>query len=420
MLAPGAKIALLSPCGWGNLGDAAIVDALIAGIRRRVEGVELQAFTLNPIDTERRHGIPAHTCSGMPLAHYIVKEPDGPSLADRPTPRALRLIFPTRAAWRLAMRAASEWEHRRRARAWLDGLDMLVVAGGGQLDDFWGGAFGHPYAMWRWTEAAKRRGARVAVLSVGVGSLKNAITRRLVARTLARADYVSLRDAGSRALLGADSPGAGAPVVPDLAYSLPMARSGHALAARPGRGALRVGVSPLAHFDPRVSPAADRAEYERHVRTTAALVTRLVADGHDVVFFATDGPDEAVIADIRGALGPAAPPAAPTPSVAALIALLSDLDVVVAARLHGVLLSHVAGTPVLALSYERKVAALMTDTGQSEFCLPFVGTPAETILTRLDDLVRRRAALARQIVDTVGGFRARVEAQYDAVFGPAS
>ena len=45
------------------------------------------------------------------------------------------------------------------------------------------------------------------------------------------------------------------------------------------------------------------------------------------------------------------------------------VDVMVASRLHGVLLSQLAGTPALALSYERKVDVQMEAVGQSSFCL---------------------------------------------------
>src|SRR5690349_15692408 len=53
------RIGLISPCGGGNLGDAAILDATIEGVRGRIAGAEFFAVTFNPQDTERRHRIPA-------------------------------------------------------------------------------------------------------------------------------------------------------------------------------------------------------------------------------------------------------------------------------------------------------------------------------------------------------------------------
>src|SRR4029453_10345101 len=65
-------VALVSPCGWGNLGDAAIVDALIQGIRRRFPNPEILAYTLNPADSTRRHGVEAHECLGYSLPTYRI------------------------------------------------------------------------------------------------------------------------------------------------------------------------------------------------------------------------------------------------------------------------------------------------------------------------------------------------------------
>ena len=53
------RIGILGHVGNGNLGDEAIIDALIRGIREVVPGVEFAAFTIRPGDTEARHGIPS-------------------------------------------------------------------------------------------------------------------------------------------------------------------------------------------------------------------------------------------------------------------------------------------------------------------------------------------------------------------------
>jgi hypothetical protein len=54
------RIALLDHMGLGNLGDAATQDAVIDVLRKNWPGVELVGFSLNPRDTEERHGIPCH------------------------------------------------------------------------------------------------------------------------------------------------------------------------------------------------------------------------------------------------------------------------------------------------------------------------------------------------------------------------
>ena|ERR1700724_549911 len=54
------KIGLLQHVGGGNLGDDATLAAVAANIRRRWPNVEIVAFSMNPDDTEKRHGIKSY------------------------------------------------------------------------------------------------------------------------------------------------------------------------------------------------------------------------------------------------------------------------------------------------------------------------------------------------------------------------
>ena len=54
------KIGLLDHMGYGNLGDAAIQEAVIAKIKQRLPNVQLVGFSLIPDDTRKRHDIPCY------------------------------------------------------------------------------------------------------------------------------------------------------------------------------------------------------------------------------------------------------------------------------------------------------------------------------------------------------------------------
>ena len=57
MRRPGKKIGLLDHMGGGNLGDDATQTAVILNIKKRWPDCEICAFSMNPIDTQSRHGI---------------------------------------------------------------------------------------------------------------------------------------------------------------------------------------------------------------------------------------------------------------------------------------------------------------------------------------------------------------------------
>ena len=60
MAGVGPKIGLLDHMGGGNLGDDATLDAAIQNIRRRWPDAVLIGLSMNPDDTETRHGIPSY------------------------------------------------------------------------------------------------------------------------------------------------------------------------------------------------------------------------------------------------------------------------------------------------------------------------------------------------------------------------
>src|SRR6185503_16873233 len=295
------RVAFVSPSGLGNLGDAAIIDSFLAGLRRRRPGAEIVGFTLNPADTQVRHGVDAQTCGAFSLPHYTIRRaprsaavgapgdasghdgsggpgavgpgPGGDdALGDEPAPRlrqlrrAVAAIPGARQGRRAVAMALAELRHQREVAARLAGFDHVVVSGGGQLDEFWGGPFGHPYTLYRFSRAARRAGARFDILSVGTGTLATALGRRFVRRALAASSYRSFRDARSRELAGVAGAAASDPIVPDLAYGLPL--SG---AAPPPRARRLIGVAPMCYADPRVWPKPDAARYEHHLASMAAI-----------------------------------------------------------------------------------------------------------------------------------------------------
>lgn len=428
-------VALLNPSGWGNLGDAAILESAIHAVRSRLPGAPVLALTLNPRDTAARHGVAAFTCSGFSRPYYGVTEhgpilvEDQPIQTDAPalpwrwrTGLRKRLAVPL-AAWSMARAVPRELSHRRRLATATGHLRAIVVAGGGQIDDFWGGAFGHPYVLWRWAAHARATGANCAFLSVGTGSLETPAARQLAWRALGLANYRSFRDEGSRSLLGNARFDAD-PVVPDLAYGLPKAFTSAVEGPRPGRR--MVAISPIAYGDPRVWPTPDAEKYRSYLERLGAVAAGLVREGAEVVLFGTDSPDLVTVTELRDEIerqaGVEALERVRVPQVRSLeqlFAALSGAHAVIASRLHGVILSQLAEVPVLALSYERKVLAHMQSLKEQNFTFKIDDFEPRATLARFEELLRGRESLVRSVGELFSERRARVEAQYDTVFGAA-
>ena len=68
------KVALLTPYDGGNLGDAAIQEALIGNFRKYDPQVQLYGITLHPESTAARHHIPCYPLAAISRPYYHAKQ----------------------------------------------------------------------------------------------------------------------------------------------------------------------------------------------------------------------------------------------------------------------------------------------------------------------------------------------------------
>lgn len=410
------RVALLGPFGYGNLGDAVIVDAAIAALRRGRPDWELFGIVLDPDDVERRHGIPAVALSRTVEAHGDTWWARW-SARRRASPRRW-----VRQLERLLGRVPTEVGLLWRAHRALAGTDALVVCGSGQLQDRWGGggAWSAPYALLRWSLLARLRGASVIVLGVGAGPVDSRLARRFFRWALALAVDRSFRDEWSREFVVSQIGGpAGDPVVPDLAFGLPTLVPCDR-AARPGRRGRMVGIGPIGYHRPGTWPETDPERYARYLETVVEVAVGVLASGDRVRFlrgeahydqFAVDDVIEQMEqrgVDTNGLEGTAPGEIA---SVDDLLDAIRGCDVVVASRFHNVLLALASGRPVVALSYQEKIDSLMARFGQSEMCLAIGTATAAGVLDRLDG-TRRSAGFGEQAAALVEQSRRALEEHY--------
>ena len=215
----------------------------------------------------------------------------------------------------------------------------------------------------------------VHVVGMGVGPLTAPGARAVVRHVAALAHSVTVRDAGSREELLA-IPGWKAPVAvaPDVVYSL---RPHHRPPPRVSRPAGRplIGVNLRRWGD----EAADLEGALQALRAVAqerdAVLVGLPLSPQDAARLAAVLPGTGV----EHVLLP--------PAVTDLGQLLSDLaacDAVVSMRLHGCLLAHRAGTPVIGLGYDPKVVAHFTELGRDRFVVPLTAG-ADSLIPLLHD-----------------------------------
>jgi polysaccharide pyruvyl transferase WcaK-like protein len=382
--------------GNQNLGDEAIIEASIHNIRQRLPQARIICFSLRPRDTQARHGLSAYPirdtaervmsrsaemerakAPGAPQA----QPGDSRTLAGRLKARLKTLPLAYRLARFIAglpqalWRPASEIGFLWRSRTILKEVDLLLIAGSNQFLDNFGGIWGFPYTLLKWTLLAKSTGTKVAFVSVGAGPLSATVSKAMNRIALALADYQSVRDEQSKALLTGSMQAKLPLVYPDLAFSLPVS-AGESVATRLRASGSKptVGINVMAIYNERYWFAPDRDKYRRYVGQVATFATFLVRRGYPAFFFGNQPYDELVIDDVTEAMAnmglnrdqiPAR--AASADTVTDLMQTLRRADVVVAARFHAIVLALHAHRAVLGVCYGAKCVDLLRAMDQGEF-----------------------------------------------------
>ena len=92
----------------------------------------------------------------------------------------------------------SEIRHSLAGYRFLHAQDLVVVSGGGQLDEEWGGPWGHPYSLFKWAILARFARVPFVIASVGACKSTSIISRFFLKVALRVAAYRSYRDKNSR------------------------------------------------------------------------------------------------------------------------------------------------------------------------------------------------------------------------------
>ena len=429
-------VAVLGHYGNRNLGDEAIIDATLSGLRSAIAAVVPIAVSMDPHDSARRHGVAAfpvrrtarsspvdaaraealrcevaHASGPRPATADAARASQASVAADPLGPRWLRrLLRPFRRGVRGALAAGAEVRFLGRVWRFVRGVDVVMVTGSNQLLDNFGGAAGYPWTLFKWTVLARLAGARVAFVSVGAGPLEGRTSLALARAAVWLADYVSFRDAASRTLVEGDRARPRGRVYPDLAF---------ALERRPaprGPSVESIGINPMPVYDARYWPIADAARYAAYVSTLAELIVRLRAEGYRPFLFATQTSDERVIADLVAETDEGGTlPVYGADTLDGLLAAIDSADLVVPTRFHGTVLGLCRGRPVVAICYHRKTKDVLACAGLGDQAAMIDDLDAGWLFECVTDLARRPAQVHQAIDAVVDAHRAALADQFAAI-----
>ncbi|PWA05763.1 polysaccharide pyruvyl transferase [Pueribacillus theae] len=316
-------IGIVGNYGNDNLGDDAILEGIIIQLEDayQISRNEILVFSNNPEQTRQKYGV------------------QSVNLFQRKKTDAMKFI-------------ATMVHHK----PIIGQLDVLLIGGGGILMDLYRNG---PivYGMYGWL--ARRANTPVAIYGAGAGPIESTLGKILLRSLVNGAEMVTVRDPKSKKLLESIGVNKQIDVISDPAFFVEA--PGKKAQAKKG---FHIGVTAVPYCNKTYWPVDHTEKYHHYIRGMAQNLDHIIEANPDTVihFFSTKHPyDTEAAKDIRQLMKHKDCTAVLDRMLTheEVLQIISGLDLVIGTRLHSLILAIVTETPVLAVSYHRKVQDFM-------------------------------------------------------------
>lgn len=343
--------------GAGNLGDEAILEALLEHIRGELPNAEITVLSITPEQTAKRYGV--------------------------------KSLY---RGWR-----RHNWEKLKA----LGQADLLVSGGGGLLQDTYAtGIISGPLPYYLLIVLlAKLQRTPVMFYAQGIGPINTAYGKALTRLVVNQVDYITVRDEQSAQLLSelgvtkppvevtADPVLALTPAAPELAAGI-LAAEGVPL-DKP-----LVGIS--------VRPWFNQGE---HLQAVAQVADQLVARyGLRVLYIPFEHRfDREVSEQARAAMQyrDQAFVLQNDYHPRQIMALYRHLDLLVGMRLHSLIFAGTMTVPAYGIIYDPKVKHFMERLGQQQYTVALEQLAVDRVVADLEHLWQHKAKVQRELKDSM-------------------
>lgn len=362
--------------GWfgsRNAGDEAILVALRDALARAEPGASICAHTIDPEFTRSVTGV--EPVFAPQDTHFVGK--------------ALALLRAYRAA------------------------DVFLVSGGTPIFDYYYASrafhLGIPLLL----------GKPMVWVGIGTKPVTSRFGRWFYRTILQRARYISVRDPDVGERLRAMG------VTRQIALTADSAISTEPASDRVDDLLREAGLDPMApttalcpiylsddHRSHYHEPVGDDTR-ERSYAALASLADRLVDAGRQVVFLpmhrVAPDDDREVIRSIQARMRHMVPLLEPSEDPREVMGVLARMALVVAMRLHALVLASACEVPVTGIAFDVKVRTYMDYLGMADYCEDIDDLDAERLFQRAESCWAERSDLRKRLGVRMGAWRALVD-----------
>lgn len=394
------RIVISGAYGHANIGDEAILSALLMVLQSMIPDVSLTVLSYDPVSVGKHYGITA-----------LNQIPSRPSSKD---------------FYQFVLSPGSReeiWKGLGEIRR----ADLFVIGGGGLLHDHWtsrkalwldkfllyGGSISHWAAQ---TFMAKAMGKPVMLYAVGVGPVNTKLGRLLMRHVVSKADLITVRDQASKQAL--DALGiAGVPVhvTADPAILLSPADPKVVDRLMVANGIVRQGgplisISVRSWFSYSLKDRALAQERELWFQGVIAQVAdRLIRElGAQIVFVPMQryrkphddvSSSRNIVRLMKHGDQVWIIPQRCTPEET--MGLLGRMDLVIGMRLHSLILAAAMNVPVIGIIYDPKIIGFMSSINQDKYTINIGDLQVEHCLSLVESVWLHRDQIRREIRERV-------------------
>ena len=387
------RVALFGQFGTGNVGNDASLLAAVGALRSYDPDVYILCLCYDPASVTQRYGLRATTIRASRVKH-----------GSRRRPKLLR-----------GFNRVSDFTRMYRLTRQ---LDMVIVPGSGLFEAGRHGPGSVASLLFSTALAARLAGTQFVVVSTGADAAERRSTRALLRWTLRLSTYRSFRDDYSRqSAAGFGAPCQSDPVYPDLVFGLePSAKR---VVQNPQPESVGIGViayhGPFSYDKPEIRDPVAAA----YLNSLTSFVEWLLSRGLRVTMFGGDLKDEEIADRVRERVLRGIPNAlidvARPESIEDVLALVRQVDYVVATRYHNIVAAVMTGTPAISINYRAKNGELLNEMGLGRFHQPLGDLDGERLREQFIDLQRSADDVARRMITESRTSRDRVERQWSAL-----
>lgn len=296
-----SKVLISGYHGFGNIGDEAILEAMIDEFKANIPGIEICVLSKSPKETAEKFGV---KCVNRSSVFQI-----------------FRAIL---------------------------SADILISGGGSLLQDKTSARSIHYYLAIIKTALLLRK--RVILYAHGIGPIFNENNRRRTAKILNKVNMISLRDRHSKE----DLVDMGVKAVPLLVSADPVFTMG---VKNPefGEQYIKRGDKPLIGISLRGLDLREQAVYDKWLSAVKTL-----SKSKQVILLPYHLKEDVVpLKRIKEALGDDVTLVDQPLNADQVLSIVNQLDLLVGMRLHSLIFAAVANVPMVAISYDPKIDYFM-------------------------------------------------------------